>query len=270
MPDTPPPLFGSPACDRPTHDGWLCHTCVNTLRRDLDAVPTILEDLQVTISRQDRIGDPDGRGGTEQPLPLRLGPMEARRDLADTLRAWADHVASRRGTTLDSHQPRHLAEWLSMHLGDVRDDPRAGDIADELGYAVIVARRAVDKPLRHVYVGPCDRCGTDLYAHPKAAVVDCPNTPDCDTAYRVAERRDWLLDRVRDQLCTATDISRALPALLGLQLTSATIRGWARHRGLVRHPPIPTSERPHDPVYRVGDVIDMAREMAQTKARRAG
>lgn len=248
------PICSSPTCDRPPHDGHLCQSCINTLRRDLEAIPDLLADIMVTISRQDRLSDSDGRGSSEKPLPLRLGPMEAKRDLADTITAWSDHVAARRDTNLTGQTTLQRADWLTLYLGEVQDDPRAGDLADEIGYAVITAQRAVDKPLIHQYVGPCDLCGSDLYAHPRSKVVACRNQP-CDAEYNVEDRRAWLLSKAEDQLMTATEISRALPNLLQRSLTSATIRGWARHGKITQHPPLP--DRPRDPVYRIGDVLSI-------------
>jgi hypothetical protein len=263
------PICSAPQCDRPAHDGFLCVSCRDTLRRDLDSVPVLCVDLQVTIAKQDRLGDTDGRSTDERPLPLRLGPMEARRDLTDTLRAWADHVAQRRGVALASHEPARTAEWLSMHIGDIQDDPRAGDIADEIGYAVIVAGRAVDKPLQHQYVGPCDKCKADLYAHPKSKVVACRNVP-CDAEYNVEERRDWLLEKVEDQLATAAELSRALPNLLQHPLSASAIRGYARRHGdkLPQKPP-DARDPLKTPRYRVGDLLTLLHQIRGDEHRTA-
>lgn len=253
------PICASPTCDRPPHDGHLCQSCINTLRRDLEAIPDLLADIMVTISRQDRLSDSDGRGSSEKPLPLRLGPMEAKRDLADTITAWSDHVAARRDTNLTGQTTLQRADWLTLYLGEVQDDPRAGDLADEIGFAVITAQRAVDKPLQPRYVGPCDKCGADLYAHPRAKAVDCPNVPECETSYNVDDRREWLLEQAKDQLLTATELSRALPGLLQVPLNAATIRSWAHRGKLTQHPPLP--DRPKEPVYRVGDAIALVHEL---------
>jgi len=255
------PVCAAPQCDRPAHDGFICVTCRDVLRRDLDAVPVLCEDLQVTIAKQDRLGDTDGRSTDEHPLPLRLGPMEARRDLTDTLRAWADHVAQRRGIPAPEHDPVKAASFLRCFLGEIQDDQMAGDIADEIGYCVIMAGRTVDKPLQHVYAGPCDECGVDLYAHPRASDVSCRN---CARDYNIDTRRKWMLTKAEDQLLTATEMSRALPGLLQQQLTASMIRGLAHRGRLTAHPPLP--DRPREPVYRVGDVIELLHEISSREA----
>lgn len=259
----PTPICLAPQCDYPAHGGYLCSTCVATLRRDLRAVPDLIEDLEVTITKQDRLSDPSGRKSDEHPLPLKLGPMEAKRDLAATLHTWVVHVATRADLMplppplTTPNDPDRLAQLLDQNLDYIQSDERGGDLADEIGYAVIQAQRAVDKPLQLQYVGPCEECGGDLYAHPKATHVECRNCSH--PPYNVAERRRWLLERAEDQLLTATELSRALPGLLQAPLTAATIRGWARWGKITPHPPLP--HKPNDPVYRVGDVITHLNEV---------
>ena len=261
------PICAAPQCSRPPVNGYLCLTCFEILRRDLDSIPQLLADLEVTICRQDKLTEPSGRSTDERPLPLRIGPMEARRDLAATLDVWATHL--QRGSiylTDVAEVAAYAGNYIRSNLGRVQIDEKAGDLADEIGYAVIMAWRTVDKPLAHQFVGPCDLCGSDLYAHPRAEEVKCRNEP-CDAVYDVQARRDWLLELSSDRLATATDISRALPGLLQQQLTAATIRGWARYGKITPHPPLP--DRPRDPVYKIGQVIAVAREMALEEAAKA-
>jgi hypothetical protein len=222
----------------------------------------VLADLEVTVSRQDRIGDPQRRAGNERPLPLRLGPMEARRDLLQTLGTWSAHVARRAGI------PAPVADcsgFLISFLPSIQTDELAGQMADECGYAVLTAQRAVDRPLQLIYVGPCDLCTADLYAHPKSLTVACRQS-DCDAEYRVADRREWLLDKAKDQLLSAAEISRALPGLLPQQkkLTDAMIRGWAHRGRIAQRPPHPA--KPREPRYRLGDVIDILSEVMAKEA----
>lgn len=265
------PICTAPQCDNPTHDGHLCANCIGTLRRDLDAVPWLVEDLMVTISRQDRLGDASGgRRTDERPLPLRLNAVEAKRDMADTLHSWAAHVAGRRGIPAPPHKALEAAAFLARYTGEVQDDPRAGDLADEIGYAVLTAQRAVDKPLAHRFVGPCDRCGADLYCHPRAKVVACPNTPECDAEYNVEDRREWLLQKAEDQLLTAAELSRALPNLLQQPLTASAIRGYARRHGDKLPQKAPHAKDPNkSPRYRVGDLLALLHDIRNEQHRTA-
>jgi len=261
------PICAAPKCDHPAHNGFLCTTCRNTLTADLRAVPDLLGDLEVTISRQDHIGSDETRhgGSDEHPLPLRIGPMEARRDLHATLISWAWHIATRNGATVTTtwFEPANLARYLAARIYAVDSDPLAGACADEIGYAVVLSRRTVDKPLQHRFAGPCDDCGTDLYALPKADDITCRG---CAATYQVDARRDWLLDQAEDRLLTATEMSRALPGLLPpdrqgrpAMLTAAMIRGWAHRGRITQHPAHPA--RPNEPLYVVGDVLNLFDEL---------
>lgn len=183
--------------------------------------------------------------------------MEARRDLLATLQTWAKHTAGRAGIPSPTRDP---AGFLLSYLQTIQSDQLAGQLADEVGYIVVVARRAVDKPLQLVFVGPCDLCSADLYAHPRSLTVACRQL-ECDAEYKVSERREWLLDKAKDQLLSAAEISKALPGLLPRErkLTDSMIRGWAHHGRLAQKPPHPS--KPRQPRYRVGDVIDIISEL---------
>ena len=277
------PVCLAPQCDNPPHDGFLCSSCVATLRRDLSAVPYLLADLDITISKQDLLSDSEKRASSERPLPLRLGPMEAKRDLAETLANWVQHLVAqhhavppydilvvaphvnKRGALVEQRSDRQvlaLAAWMVGHINYVQIDPEAGNLADEIGYAVITAQRAVDKPLQLVYAGPCDECTTDLYAHPRKAEVECRG---CAAVYDIAARRGWLLEQAEGQLLTATEMSRALPGLLQKPLTASMIRGLAHRGRLTQHPADP--RRPREPLYRVGQVIDVLTSMEEESGR---
>jgi hypothetical protein len=261
-------LCTAPNCSFPQLNGYLCRNCTDQLRRDLSAIPWLLEDLEVTITRQDKLTDPSGRSGDERPLPIRLHAMEARRDLNVTLASWATHTAGR-FDGLDRSviwTELRLANYLLDHLGDILTDPHAGQIADEIGYARGMCQRAIDKPVPRVYVGPCEDCDKDLYAHPSAAEVEC-KTPDCGAVYPIEARRRWLLGKAEDQLMTATEMSRALPGLSSQPLTVDMIRGYVRRGRLTSHPPI----KPKGPaLFRVGDILDLIREVADEQSRPKG
>lgn len=254
----------APGCQNPAHNGYLCGDCLPTLRDDLAKVPALLEDLEITIAKQDHIADSSNRRSNERPLPLRLHPMEAKRELTLKLAAWTHYTTDNYPFTPQTNAA-HLATHLLAHLDTIQRDDRAGTCADEIGYAVITAQRAVDKQTQHTYAGPCIHCTTDLYAHPRKTTVTCPN-PTCRTEYIITERRDWLLKQAQHQLLTAAEMSRALPGLIQQKLTGDMIRGLARRGRITKHPPHPT--QPRQPLYQVGEVIDALADMAREKTRK--
>lgn len=259
-------VCSAPHCGNPQLNGYLCRRCCERLIRDLSALPWLLRDLKITIAKQDQIEDPGGRAGSETPLPLRLDPVECRRDLHTVLAVWAQHIAGKLNGLPEGvvWTEIRLAAWLLGHLRIIQTDIAAGQLADEIGNARMRVQRVIDQPPEKIYAGPCDDCEWDLYAHPSKAEVECRN-PDCLRVYDITKRRDWLLDKVEYQLATATELSKALAGLLQRPLTASMIRNYASRGRLNQHPPHPS--RPREPLYRVGDVRRLISEVAHEEVR---
>lgn len=219
--------------------------------------------------------------GTLRPtaIPYADVPSAAARALHIVLRRWADLVA--RETGLHDWKPSghagptcarchhftcqlirppvlpppglgELAVWLRPRVGWLRHHPAGQQAHDEITTAVRDARRAVDRPASRTYVGPCDRCGADMYVRHGAAAVVCG---ECEEAYDVETRRRWLLAAAEDVLGTTTEIARALTSL-AQPVTEEMIRGYAHRGRLLARGRRLTGTRPV-PVYRLGDVANI-------------
>lgn len=251
-------LCAAPRCPYNALNGFLCRNCTDLLTHDLQAIPWLLDELEVTLSRQDKLAESSDRSSDEQPLPLNMRAVEVRIDLNAVLAAWALHTAGRFGgldRTVVWTELR-LSQYLLAHVDDMLTDPAAGQIADEINDIRRRAERAIDKPVPMVYVGPCDLCDKDLYARPSAAEVQCKN-PDCEEIYPIEARRRWLLGKAEDQLLPATEMSRALSGLLQKPITGSMLRGYAHRGRITAHPPI---KKDGPPLYRVGEVRDVLLE----------
>ncbi len=255
------------ACGRPVQDATICQGCSTRLERALDDIPALVQDLEVTRSRQSRTG---GQGigivvrGAERPLPWDQRASEATAVLRSTLIGWVRVV-------LDggAARPRMLAgqEWriavmarfLLAHHERLRQHPDAVAAVDEITHAVDNARHVTDRAPDRVYAGPCreeygpegdvgERCCTaHLYATNLRA-VQCPN---CKAVHDVSPRQAWLLAMAQDQLETATNLSQAL-SRLGESVTPERVRKWAQRGRVLPHG---QNGRGH-PLYRVGDVLE--------------
>lgn len=234
-----------------------------------DYAPGLLADLDDAIARQTRTGL-----STVSPLAEgeRLLFNETAAEVAALARSvltrWVNQVAPA-GQRLTAQQAAH---WLASRPPVLAAHPAAADLWDEISVLVDGIRRLVDRAPDLTYIGPCDHeidtnrtCGRDLYAHLHKAVVRCPG---CGTLHRVAERRDWLLLRVAEQLATTEEITRALPTLLGEEVASSTIRAWAHQGKLAQYDPHPLDRR-HRPRYKVRDVLDLAAEAIRVRRQRA-
>jgi len=239
-------------CDRPSHGYYLCAHCTHALVGDLRRVGELVRQLETTITRQTRNGT--GIGVTsqpsERPLPVNLTAAEVRADLGNVLTTWARDIRGRTGADGDVDSITAAAAYLVANVSTLRTHPAADELHDEITDAIARAWRVVDRPAERRFVGPCDQCSADMYARPHDAEHQCA---ECGTVYDADERRAWLVDQARDQIETASTIARALPGLLGQNVTPAMIRGYV-HRGRLLARPPDAAGRAR---FRVGDVIDL-------------
>ncbi|WP_158852816.1 hypothetical protein [Saccharothrix deserti] len=263
-----------PSCSNPTAGGEVCGLCLGRLLGDLAAVDELVDDLDDTVARRTRTGQRVGSRPSDTGLPFNVGAAEVRDDLRNVLSTWVREL-------WETHGPRHevptgetapggspvvvaeldpldlddtlpdMAAWLRRHPSWIEYHQAAGELVDEITDAVERARRAVDLPPARLYCGPCPNCGADLYARPDRATIGCR---ECESQHDVEALRAALLDAARAQLATAAEVARALPRLLGRDLSANTVRTWARNGRLTRREP---DERGR-PRYLVGEVIDVA------------
>ncbi|MFD8496302.1 hypothetical protein [Amycolatopsis sp. NPDC059657] len=175
--------------------------------------------------------------------------------------------------------PVPLSRWIIRHPSWVQSHRAAFELWDELTAVIRRARRVVFGPQERVYLGPCMAaslaqpdepeseeevlCPEDLYGIPDRATVVCPT---CGMEWSMADRRQWLLHEVEDQLQTATEMSRALPTYLDQPLTAAMVRGYAARGRILPHGYRQRGQQ-SDPTYRVGDVIDLLNQIRAESAR---
>jgi hypothetical protein len=217
-------------------------------------VPLLARELETIQAKLDRIGERGPRGSSEVPLGFRPMASEIADVLHTTLAVWARHVAVAQGVPLfdvPAEHPTGLAAWLVRWREPIRHLPVAGQLVDEIGYAVKCARRAIDRPGDRIYAGPCDQCETDLYTGHKANTVKCQA---CGAQYPIKERREWLLRGLREHLATAAEISQGIGDLYGQPINRKTINQWHRRNRLKEH----GRTREGAPLFKVGDVLDLA------------
>lgn len=247
------------SCERPVQDGYLCTTCTTSLADDLERVGPLLVELEVTRTRQDRLGDAAAHGPSLA-LPWKEHASEAYWVLAATVLVWIRLVVENLGHDRRDpvgDDPTSWSGWLLRHLPGLRRLPFVGECADEIGNALDLAVHAVDRPPVEVFVGPCGarsdagvECTLDLYAHSGADSVTCPH---CGAEHDMQARRAYLLGRARDRLAPLPTISRALSTWLERQVTPAALRGYVYRGRLIRR----GVDRRGQDLYRVGDAADV-------------
>lgn len=274
---------GVPGCRRTVGDAApICTHHAGELAEALRSVPDLLDDLLVTISRQDRLST----GGTagppdEQPAP-RLDVSRTLDALVGEITTWARDLAGTHGLTIPvPDRPAQdtriqaaalAADWLADHAHLIRTHPAALEAYRALTRTIAHARSRTDRPPPLAGFGPCP-CGSELRADPDAATIVC----GCGLTHDTAELGSELLTRADHLLLTATELATALTSWSGESVAVGTVHRWHSmdrlaprqwlhdaqlvlsepHRQLtprVKGKP-PPPQRCCRPLYRVGDAM---------------
>lgn len=239
----------------------LCPACVAELEQALGDVPALADELQVTLTRQARLGD-GGRSSTT-PIPFDPRASETAWVLRNTLVGWVRElrIPGERGRPPDDTLPS-MSRWLLRHVDRIRTHEAADEAHDEITTAVQQTYHVIDRPADRTYAGPCthtesgETCGADLYARPGVAETVCRL---CGSEYRVEDRQAWMRGQLEDHLGSSSYVAMVATGL-GVKVSPSTVRMWVlRHKLHPRHhaPPRTPGGDPQ-PLYRVGDVIAVA------------
>lgn len=229
-------------CARFVADGaYCCAACTDQTAANLAFIEATADDLETTLTRQDRVSaGAGGRGTSETPLPVNLHASDVGARLRNTLSTWVRLVAEERGVSIadafevcggDGTWCTHercrrvrlggegeittgsMAAWLRTRLGWIAHREWGPDCFDDLSKVAIDLGRAVDSPPPMISLGRCDKtdgCAGELRAHQEASFTRCP---DCHESYDIAKRKDKLLARADLRMFNAATIARILTAL---------------------------------------------------------
>lgn len=230
-----------PVCEREQGEGLLCHACTSMLEYELGDVPAIVAELDITLSRQARIGGggKGGKGGAHEKTPVNLGALRAADDLANTLTTWARDVCGEYAAGGADRNPSVVAaHMLLSEMPMIRKHPAVDELVDEITDTIRQARHAVDRPADRQFLGPCYgehegvTCEADLTASPGARVARCKV---CGHEVDVAERRAWLLNETKDRLFTVKEAAQMMGDVGHIRVTEASIRGYIHRKRIAYH-----------------------------------
>ncbi|MCW2902286.1 MAG: hypothetical protein JWO67_4551 [Streptosporangiaceae bacterium] len=240
-----------PLCGCEQAEGLLCHAETTKLERELADVHAIVGELDITLSKQARIGS-GGKGGlARERMPIHTGAMQVHDDLQNTLTTWIRDITDdtwRPGIGVDATTA--AAGHLLLEITAIRKHPAVTEMVDEITDAIRQARRVIDRPADRIFVGPCYAefegvtCTEDLYARPGAGEVRCKT---CGVTHAVAERRSWLLEQARDRLFTVREAAQMMGDVGGITVTEDRIRGYLRRNRI--------AYRPETTMIRLGDLL---------------
>lgn len=142
--------------------------CLGKLIRRLGDCAALSEELDTTLSRQDKAGGASvgfvSNGGGERPSPINLGASDAGSLLRDRLGSWARDLWETNGIPdEDGSLPPisvgndivSISRWLMRHPLWIALHPAVDDLFDEVSETIRLAWRSVDTAPGKVYIGPC-------------------------------------------------------------------------------------------------------------------
>lgn len=271
-------------CAQPVADnGRICSPCWFPLERDLGDVTWLAEQLDITLSRQSRTA-PRAYGSRSRETPVAFDPRAS--EVAGHLRAilvsWARMVIEERGWPDPPFGPkcwpsRRCAHASCLRIGEysappnelvgigryllgqsnwLRHHPAASDALEEITTAIRAARQAVDAAPEMLTVGPCDPkglhgdpCTQELRVRAGREFVECAA---CGLTWRVADRREYLVEAAQELLVTAYVLSRFLAAY-GEPLNRRRITRWADAGHIVSH----GCDARGNALYKIGEVQEV-------------
>lgn len=262
-------------CTRDTQT-LACTSCVDQLVADLQTLAWLATHLEVTRSRQARLGGVGGPRdpGAGSPLGFHVGAAAAAGQLRDTLAYWLRMIEAPGGWHDEDDQTTPL---LALHLvtaahqfpqleriaelrGDVdRHTQQALEIInpldqDEQTYGVCGAELDTDDHREHRGAdgdGDGGVCTAYLYGPARAAWVRCRR---CRTQHETSRRVKDLRQRMDSMYFRAATLARLLPRLVERPVSASNIRNWRAEGKPIR---TLTDDRGR-PTYRAGDVIKVA------------
>jgi hypothetical protein len=262
-----------PICGAEQAEGLLCHACTTALERELGDVAAIVAELDISLSKQARIGNAGSPGLARERTPINVGTVDPRWILDNVLGTWARDIMGEPDARwspafVPSRSPAITASRVMLSNASlIRRHPAVTELVDEITDAIAQARRAVDRPADRVYLGQCYvetpdpdgkqvTCLAELYASPTASEVQCKV---CGAEHPVGERRAWLLQRAADMIVTVKEASSYLGEIGGIKVSQSSIRGYL-HRGRLAYRPGVENG------IRLGDLLNVVMDESERKS----
>lgn len=234
-----------PSCGCSQPNGLLCHDDTAAVETMLAAVPQLIDQLEITISKQAKIatGGKAGKGSAHERSSVNWGVAAVRDSLLVELAFWGDDIDA------------------------IRRHPQAADIVSGIGRAIKDAYSAIDRMRDRKYLGRCNHkidglhCHEELWVKPGAKEVRCRA---CRYEHNVAERREDMLDMAEDMIVTPREASQYIGEVGGISVGHQRIRNYLDRGRIAKRP------SPDDTLrLRLGDLLVVVRDDAARREERA-
>lgn len=251
-------------CEHPLRDEYLCRACQHRAERALADLPALARDVEVTVTRQDRITNPGKRGtGHAQPLGANITAADRARVVFELLFEWADFVAQwnhvRGLPVFATYRPLtelvpQACAILLRYTDWMRNNEQGPALVDAIHQVRRDARRIVDQPAARLYAGPCRAdlgyppelgytCDLPLFRKWGADDIECDgHNPDkqlrrewtssgCGTIHLATERDGFMVTAAEEHVLPLRLIYDSLHVLVpGFALDWKTVQQWTKER----------------------------------------
>ena len=220
-------------CRRET-DLYLCQLCAKELGALLNDLPWLLNQLEITVIRQDKLSTGVIGRSSDNPSPINVGAMELSRNLRGQLGTIIRDLCEMRGVEpgAAAWSNSTMAEWLGRNLGAISCSPDAGLIYREIRGGTESSLAAINR-ISRMYCGPCTtvvshnaqgediHCGVDLYAD-REAVGDSK----CLKCLRSFNPREQLLETIKRRDLLPESALLDTLATLGEKVSRVKLYDW--------------------------------------------
>lgn len=216
---------------------FLCGLCAKELHALLADLPWLLEQLEITVVRQDKLATGVVGRGSDNPSPINVGAMELARNLHGQLGTIIRDLNEVRGQHVDTGvgwRSASMARWLYRHSQAISCSEDAGQIMREIRGGTEAILAVINRASR-MYCGPCTtvvghnphgediECGVDLYADRESLEdIQCPR---CKTW--IEPRRQLLTTITRRDLLPEPKLLETL-ATLGEAVSRVKLYDWIK------------------------------------------
>ena len=227
------------------------------------------QQLRVTYSGQAKIGSGNERKSAETPLIFNPDGAAGKAALMiqELHTLIGQHIIQLQTGDTEGLPPTISAwcAWLIERTPRIRSHPRAAQMVDDLARLLEKATTIIDRPPEQLFCGKCPICAADLYADYGAVSVTCKkcHRAGLGEVHDVSTKREELLAMKAHQWVTI-GLCVAILGDFGMPVQLHTIHNWTRLDRGQRLAPRGVDLNGRN-LYRVGDVIDLARSEANRR-----
>lgn len=222
------------------------------LQDQLGAVPGLIEELSITLTRQSRLQRPSPGGPRRQKpasqIPFHMGASDASDELHNCLSTWVRLVCEQRAIFYrEAGDMATLARWLRKNMVALALTEGAEEACDDICYRINECRRMIDLPPEDRTLPCANGCGWILVSE-VASTATCQT---CNICWRVSELMSRAIEEARQSIGTAAELEKVTTQFIKPAITRKRITYLASIGLISRRPSGDGMDR-----FQLGEVID--------------